>query len=107
MSREVMVRHCSPTLAGLKTGSMFSYPFANSNDLRNSVRHWNRLFFGKGLRVLPLCQRNGRALIYVFRPQRLCQDLQDSTACELLNHCVLRQKILKKCILHLMKRLNE
>lgn len=107
MSEEVMVRHCSPTLAGLKTGSMFSYPFANSNDLRNSVRHWNRLFFGKGLRVLPLCQRNGRALIYVFRPQKLCQDLQDSIASELLNRCGYCDKDPQKCIRHLMKRLNE
>ena len=84
MSGEVMVRHCSPTLAGLKTGSMFSYPFANNSDLYDSVRYWNRLFTGKGLRVLPLCHRDGRALIYVFRPQKLCQDLRDSTACELL-----------------------
>ena len=76
MSGEVMVRHCSPTLAGLKTGSMFSYPFANNSDLYDSVRYWNRLFTGKGLRVLPLCHRDGRALIYVFRPQKLCQDLR-------------------------------
>ena len=89
MSGEVMVRQCSPTLAGLKTGSMFSYPFANNSDLYDSVRYWNRLFTGKGLRVLPLCHRDGRALIYVFRPQKLCQDLRDSTACEPLR--LLRQ----------------
>ena len=80
MSGEVMVRHCSPTLAGLKTGSMFSYPFENNINLRNSVRYWNRLFFGKGLRVLPLCYRKGRALIYVFRPKKLDQDLRDGLA---------------------------
>ena len=99
MSEEVMVRHCSPTLAGLKTGSMFSYPFANSNDLRNSVRYWNRLFFGKGLRVLPLCHRNGRALIYVFRPKKLDQDLQDDIACDLLHRCGYCDKAPQKCTL--------
>lgn len=107
MSGEAMVRHCSPTLAGLKTGSMFSYPFANNSDLYDSVRYWNRLFTGKGLRVLPLCHRDGRALIYVFRPQKLCQDLRDSTACELLRRCGYCDKEPQKCILHLMKRLNE
>lgn len=107
MSGEVIVRHCSPTLAGLKTGSMFSYPFANNSDLYDSVRYWNRLFTGKGLRVLPLCHRDGRALIYVFRPQKLYQDLRDSTACELLRRCGYCDKEPQKCILHLMKRLNE
>lgn len=107
MSGEVMVRHCSPTLAGLKTGSMFSYSFANGNDLRDSVRHWNRVFFGKGLRVLPLCYRNGRALIYVFRPKKLDRDLRDSIACDLLHRCGYCDKDPQKCILHLMKRLNE
>lgn len=107
MSEEVMVRHCSPTLAGLKTGSMFSYPFENNINLRNSVRYWNRLFFGKGLRVLPLCYRKGRALIYVFRPKKLDQDLRDGLASDLLHRCGYYDEDPQKCILHLMKRLNE
>lgn len=92
MSGEVMVRHCSPTLAGLKTGSMFSYPFANNSDLYDSVRYWNRLFnpekdYGSCLFVIATAGPD-----YVFRPQKLCQDLRDSTACELLRRCrLLRQ----------------
>ena len=36
MCEELMVRHASPTLAGLKTGSLFSCPFAGSGPCRTA-----------------------------------------------------------------------
>lgn len=34
----------------------------------------------QGIRILPLCLREGRALIYMYRPERLEKDLKDSRA---------------------------
>lgn len=107
MSEESIVKHCSPTLAGLKTGNMFTASFADAIALRDSVRRWNRQLSGKGLRILPLRYRNGKALIYVFRPKRLYQDLQDNLACDVLEGCGYCDKNPQKCIIHLMKRLSE
>ena len=71
MSEELIVRQCAPTLAGLKTGSLFSYRYPSSEELRESLRRFNRRLRAKGLRMLMLRRREGRALIYVYRPDRL------------------------------------
>ena len=84
MSEDMLVRHCAPTLASLKTGNMFTCRFAKEEDMLGSVRMLNRRLAGKGLRVLPLRFRDGVALVYVYRPGRLDDDLRDATACQLL-----------------------
>ena len=84
MSEEMLVRHCAPTLAGLKTGNLFSCEFEDEEAMRFSLRRWNRILGKKGLRLLPLRFRENRGLIYVFRPSRLSLDLQQS----ILLHCI-------------------
>lgn len=84
MSEEFIVRHCAPTLAGLKTGSIFTCPYRTREDLLESLRQMNRRLGPKGLRVLPLRFSKERALVYVYRPQKLSADLSDDTAVRLL-----------------------
>ena len=74
MSDELIVRHCSPTLAGLKAGSLFSCRYASPRDLTAELRRLNRALSPKGLRVLPLQARDGRALIYLYRPRALLEE---------------------------------
>lgn len=107
MSEELVVRHCSPTLAGLKTGSLFPAKFADKMELRDTVRRLNRMLIKKGLRVLPLRYRNGTGLIYVYRPTHLQKALQDEVACSLLAECGYCGKCPEQCIAHLAKRLQE
>ena len=54
MSEEQVVRHCAPTLAGLKTGSMFDAWYPSARALREDLRGWNRRLAGKGVCFLPL-----------------------------------------------------
>ena len=70
MSEELVVRQCAPTLAGIKTGSLFSCPCDSPEELRQEVRRINRLLAGKGLCLLPLRFDGGRALLYLYRPSR-------------------------------------
>lgn len=107
MSEEMIVRHCSPTLAGLKTGNMFTCTFADAAEMRANIRRWNRLLGKKGLRVLPLRFENDRALVYVYRPSRLSRDLQHGTACRLLQERGYGMETTGRCVLQLMKRLRE
>lgn len=107
MSDELIVRHCSPTLAGMKTGSLFSCSFSDEKEMRDSVRCWNRMLTKKGLRVLPLRFQNCRALIYVFRPTRLSQDLRHQTARKLLWERGYDTELSDRCVVQLMKRLEE
>ena len=107
MSEELIVRHCSPTLAGMKTGNIFTCPFRDIAEMRSSLRDWNRMLVKKGLRVLPLRFKNNRALVYVYRPTYLSRDLKDDIACRLLQERGYGMKTPEHCILHLMKRLGE
>lgn len=107
MSEEIIVKYCSPTLAGLKTGNMFSCIFSNATKMRESVRRWNQLLRKKGLRVLPLRYCNHRALIYVYRPSYLSRDLQHEIAHRLLKERGYGMKTPEHCIVHLVQRMQE
>ena len=84
MSEEVLIRHCSPTLAGMKTGNMFTAAFADETELREDLRAFNRRFAAKGLRIVPLRCRENRALLYLYRPKKLADDLKRSAARDIL-----------------------
>ena len=107
MSEEMVVRHCSPTLAGMKTGNMFVCPYSGAEEMRDEIRRWNRQLGKKGLRFLPLRFRNNRALIYVYRPAKLSRDLQHETACRLLSERGYCTGTPDRCVGQLMKRLKE
>ena len=80
MSEELLVRHCAPTLAGLKTANLFACRFSDGDALRRCLCCWNRRLTKKGLRILPLRFEGRRALIYVYRPARLACDLRQAAA---------------------------
>ncbi len=107
MSEEMLVRHCSPTLAGMKTGNMFTCTFADVIEMRDSIRRWNRLLGKKGLRILPLRFRNNRALVYVYRPEKLTRDLKNSMACRLLQEKGYGTETPARCISYLRKKLDD
>ena len=54
MSDELLIKCGSPTLAGLKTGNMFSYPYVSREEVKSDLRRLNKILVPKGLRVLPL-----------------------------------------------------
>lgn len=107
MSEELLIRHCSPTLAGIKTGNLFACRFPDKAEMRECVRCWNNLLTKKGLRVLPLRFRNGRALIYVYRPSRLSDDLRHGTAERILRERGYCTDTSEKCVVQLIRRLCE
>lgn len=107
MSADVIVRNCSPTLAGIKAGSIFTCAFAHERAMRASVRRWNRLLVKKGLRIIPLRYRDGRALIYIYRVSRLDQDLRKEEAARLLRERGYACDTPEHCISHLIRRLRD
>ena len=107
MSEETIVRLCAPTLAGLKTGSLFTCPYETKAALLEEVRRLNRMLYAKGLRLVPLGYKKGRALLYLFRPSMLRQDLSDSDAAELLSQAGYRDTCVGRCLSRLVRRLQE
>ena len=84
MSEQQFIRSTAPTLAGLKTGSLFPYRYAAKADAIRELRHYNQRLRPKGLRLLPLRMTEGFALLYLYRPGRLRRDLQQEEAAKLL-----------------------
>ena len=107
MSEEMIVRNCSPTLAGLKTASMFTCSFSGKSEMVKSLCSFNRLLSKKGVRAVPLRYRNKKALIYIYRPEKLSSDFCDDTANRLLSERGYDVSVPQKCIVQLVKRLRE
>ena len=87
MSEELLVRNCAPTLAGLKTASLFNCPYESREELLSSLRQLNRRLGPKGVRAIPLRFSEKRALVYLYRPARLEQDLSANASAALLRQC--------------------
>lgn len=107
MSEQLLIRHCSPTLAGLKTGSLFTCAYQSPSEIREDIRRLNRRLRGKGLRVLPLRYSACRALIYVYRPDRLSKDLSDNLAQPILRERGYTAESPQECLRQLMRRLHD
>lgn len=107
MSVEMVVRHCAPTLAGIKTGSIFSCDYSSREELLNDIRQMNQKLVPKGLRMIPLRYSAERVLIYVFRPNNLTSDLSDEEAQKLLCEAGYQSERTEQCILELIHRLNS
>lgn len=84
MSEENFVFHCAPTLAGIKSGSLFTCSCSGRRQAEESLRALNRRLVGKGLRVIPLRYMAGKVLVYVYRPRALERELQDEQARSIL-----------------------
>ena len=83
MSEELIVQQCSPTLAGLKTGSLFTCPFRTEAELRADIAALNRRLAPKGVNVRILRVRK-RALLYLYRPSSLRRDFATAEVAMLL-----------------------
>lgn len=107
MPDTLLVEHCSPTMAGLKTGSMFSCPPEAKSSLHASLRELNRRYAARGVRILPLGSVKGRTLIYMYRPDRLQKDLRDKTAQAILKERQYPTENAGRCLAELRRRLRE
>ena len=107
MSEDLVIRHCSPTLAGIKSGSLFSCACPCRKELTKALSSLNRKLVPKGIRILPLKVCMGRALIYVYRPNALESDLADHRARDLLLQYGYLPGDLNACVLHLIRRLRS
>ena len=84
MSEEMLVCYCSPTLAGLKTGSLFSCPYSSKKMMIKEIRSFNQKLVKKGIRILPVRIFDKRVLVYVYRSENLKRDFSDEKVRALL-----------------------
>ena len=107
MSEDALVQYGSPTLAGLKTGNLFSVPFSDRKKLHEEIQELNHQLVPVGLCLLPMKLMRDRALLYLFRPASLEKDLACEQAEEILNGAGYDLSTLGKCLGRLIARLRQ
>ena len=107
MSEDLIIKHCSPTLAGLKTANLFTCVYAQKQDVERYTQEFNRRFSHKGVKMQPLGYGEKRALIYVFRPTQLEKDLSDPQARSILASMGYKSFDSKSCLNRLKSRVKK
>ena len=77
MFDSMLIKHCSPTLAGLKTAGLFNFRFCSEQEAQQTLSLWNRNLNPKGVCIRILKMNSCRALIYVYRRTLLGRLLAD------------------------------
>ena len=60
MSEENLVRQCAPTLAGIKTGTIFPAPFTSLAELTAEIRELNRILKADIIQTSTLATNHGQ-----------------------------------------------
>lgn len=109
-----IVRHCSPTLAGIKPASLFTFPGdftapdagAQRSALRAAIDACAHQVAPAGLALRVLAWNPCGALIYVFRPRDLASYLEDPRAARPLERAGYDTGSLERCLATLGERLG-
>jgi hypothetical protein len=107
MSEEYLVNYCAPTIAGIKTGSLFSCCYSSREELAEDLRSYNAVFMPKGLFLIPLRICRDRVLLYLFRRDRLAEDLSAKDATSILAENGYPLGDYRSCLSRLVRRLKE
>ncbi|NLM06197.1 MAG: DUF3793 family protein [Tissierellia bacterium] len=107
MYDKLLINHCSPTLAGIKTGNILSLRYDTKTSFREEISKLNKTLLKKGVRLIPLKYSEGRVLVYVYRPSSLAKDLTDEKAREILNKMGYDTSKESSCLIKLIKKLKE
>ncbi len=107
MSEQQFIRSTAPTLAGIKTGSLFPFRYASRAEAIRALRRYNRRLTPKGLRLLPLRMTDSFAMLYLYRPGQLGADLQKREAAALLHQAGYPDAREDSCLRELRRRLAD
>lgn len=106
MSEEMIIHCCAPTLAALKTGSVFNCAFKDREELALSLSRIKKCLGSKGVSVVDLRYQDGRGLIYFYRPKMLEKDLANPLARKILDNYGYPMGCISELISHLKRRLE-
>ena len=107
MSDQYIAKYCAPTLAGIKTGSLFTAAYTDRDSLARELRELNGVLTQHGLRAIPLRYSKWRALIYLYRPEALSRDLCTPEAAAILRARGYRESDPGLCLKRLIRQFRE
>lgn len=103
----MIVSHCAPTLAAIKTGSLFACTFEQKSRMIRDIAEFNRRYAEKGIRLIPVRFSADRVLMLLYRPERLRSDLGNSQAKQILSRYGYPSDDPMRCVARLVRRFGE
>ncbi len=107
MLEKLMVQHGAPTLAGLKTGSLFTVRADTAGALGPEMERINQTLARKGVRLTVMRQGKQGVLLYLYREALLTQCLACPKAQSLLRECGYRNFSVQNALDTLRERLQR
>lgn len=101
-----MIEHCAPTLAGMKTASLFSYFYQEKHTVLKELEYINEILNERGVYVEALLWREESVLIYTYRYNQLEAEFCNPEIMELLGNYGYRIGSVEDNIDHLKERLK-
>ena len=112
MLEKYLIKYCAPTLASLKSGSLFNCRCSKDSELTQSISDWNNALMSRGVSIHLLRRTDTTALIYVYRQSALKDTLSDPEiqaflrsygydACNCCGGCISDQCSIENCLKHL------
>lgn len=104
-----LIEHCSPTLAHLKTGNIFTISFSTVENLEKNILLFDEILCDKGVNifVLRVSLENKKALVYVYRKSKLSESLKNRDIFEFLNQYGYNSSEIDNALFTLKNRLSE
>lgn len=104
---DYLINHCSPTLAGFKIGSMFTYRNGGAKEVNTYLREWNKKLNSLGIFITVLRERKNSSLIYVYNKLNLENLLKEKEIVNYLLSIGYLTKSSDEVLLILKKKFNE
>ena len=101
-----LIAHCAPTLASLKTASLFCFAVSRE-ELSRQLAEWNTQLQEKGIFLTALRFCGGRALVYVCRRSHLRADLRRPGVARFLAAYGYTSAAPEHALAHLRQRIQE
>ena len=77
---KILIENGAPTLANLKTASLFTLPVEDDRETQQVLKKWERDLGQKGISIEILRASPQSLLVYVYRKKRLQRDLEHPRA---------------------------
>lgn len=103
----ILIAHCSPTLASLKTANLFTVAYSCTQELEREVLNLDEMLRAKGVRVTIIRRSNEKALVYVYRENKLAADLQRTSVQTFLQAHGYQYTTVQEAVDHLKTRFQS
>lgn len=105
MLEQCVIEYCAPTLAGIKTGNLFSLKTENKENAKEELKELNEMLHKKGINIVSVKESDKRILLYLYRPDFLKKELSNPEAIEILEERGYTCESVDMCLCQLRRNL--